>query len=185
MNRAVFLDRDGVINRAFIREGKSHPPDRVEDFQLLEGVSEACALLKAAGYVLIVVTNQPDVATGKQTRDVVTAMHQAMIRLLPIDDIFTCYHVDEDDCACRKPRPGMLLEAAERHGVDFAQSFLVGDRRRDIQAGQAVGCHCYFIDYRYKEPGPEGSFETVSNLLDAARRILRLNDPSEFPGDVP
>lgn len=175
MNRAVFLDRDGVINRAFVRDGRSYPPDRLEDFQLIEGVSEACALLKTAGYLLMVVTNQPDVATGKQSLDVVAAMHQKMKGLLPIDDVFACYHVDEDHCACRKPRPGMLLEAAKRHGLDVTESFLVGDRRRDILAGQAVGCHCYFINYRYREAGPDGPFETVSDLLDAANRILRLS----------
>ena len=182
MKRAVFLDRDGVVNRALLREGKSYPPDRVEDFELIEGVPEACALLKEAGYLLIVVTNQPDVRTGKQTLEAVEAMHRTMNRLLPIDDVFACYHVDEDDCACRKPRPGMLVEAAKRHGVDLSESFMVGDRRGDIRAGQAAGCRCYFIDYHYREPGPEGPFERVSDLRDAASRILRvfpINSPSQ------
>ena len=175
MNRAVFLDRDGVINAPLIRDGKSYPPARVEDFNLLEGVPKACALLKEAGFLLIVVTNQPDVRTGKQTLEVVEAMHQTLNHQLPLDDVFVCYHVDEDGCSCRKPRPGMLLEAAQWHGVDLSRSFLVGDRRSDILAGQAVGCGCYFIDYHYREPGPEGPFDTVSDLLDAAHRILHLS----------
>lgn len=179
MKRAVFLDRDGVINAPQIRDGKSFPPSRLEDFQLLEGVPKACALLKEAGFLLIVVTNQPDVRTGQQTLEVVEAMHQTMNRQLPLDDVFACYHVDQDDCACRKPRPGMLLEAARRHGVDLSQSFLVGDRRGDILAGQAAGCRCYFIDYQYREPGPTGPFDTVADLLDAATHILRL--PSTKP----
>jgi D-glycero-D-manno-heptose 1,7-bisphosphate phosphatase len=173
MNRAVFLDRDGVVNRGVIRDGKSYPPGRVADFQLIEGVPEACALLKEAGYRLIVVTNQPDVRTGKQTREEVEAMHREMQRLLPIDDVFTCYHVDEDHCSCRKPRPGMLLEAGRRHGLNLSECFLVGDRRRDIQAGQQAGCRCFFVNYHYREPGPDKPFETVADLLEAANRILR------------
>jgi len=171
--RAAFLDRDGVLNRAFLREGKSYPPDRVEDFELLEGVEEACTLLKEAGYLLIVVTNQPDVGSGRQTMDEVTAMHNKLRKLLPIDDIFACFHVNADGCACRKPKPGMLLEAARRHGVDLSRSLMVGDRATDVQAGQTAGCRCFFIDYHHLEPGPKAPFETVTSLLDATRRMVR------------
>lgn len=175
MRRAVFLDRDGVLNQAFVREGKSYPPHRLEDFQLLEGVAEACALLEAAGFLLIVVTNQPDVGTGKQTRETVEAMHERLRALLPVHDVLACYHRQDEGCACRKPRPGMLLEGARRHGVDLTTSFLVGDRRSDIAAGQAAGCGCFFIDHQYREPGPSGAFETVTGLRDAADRILRAS----------
>lgn len=181
MRSAVFLDRDGVINHAFVRAGKSYPPDRVEDFQLLDGVAEACAQLKAAGHLLIVVTNQPDVGTGKQTWAEVAAMHRKMNGLLPLDDVFVCTHPGADQCFCRKPRPGMLLAAAQRHGLDLAGSFLVGDRRGDIRAGQRVGCRCFFIDRHYQEPGPEPPFEPVAGLLEAARRIL--NPAPILPGD--
>ncbi|MDJ0838700.1 MAG: HAD family hydrolase [Acidobacteriota bacterium] len=170
-NRAVFLDRDGVINQPTIRNGKSYPPDRVEDFQLIDGVAEACTLLKEAGFQLVVVTNQPDVRTGKQTATNVEAMHARLRDLLPLDDILACFHVDADDCSCRKPKPGMLLQAAEQHHIDLTRSYMVGDRWRDILAGQRAGCACYFVDYDYKEARPEGAYRTVDDLYQAARQI--------------
>lgn len=172
MIRAIFLDRDGVLNRPFIRDGKSFPPMRLADFQLLEGVDVACKLLKQAGFLLVVVTNQPDVATGKQTLSVVQAMHLKLRSLLPVDDIFVCYHTDQHNCACRKPRPGMLLDAAQRHQVSLSHSFMIGDRWRDVQAGQSAGCSCFFIDYHYREKRPDGRFQSVSSLLEAAHLVL-------------
>lgn len=171
MNRAVFLDRDGVLNRARVVAGKSYPPVTVDAFELLEGVSEACERLKAKGLQLIVVTNQPDVATGIQRRSVVDAMHRKLFEWLPIDDIFTCYHIESDDCSCRKPRPGMLLAAATKHAINLKMSYLVGDRWRDIEAGQTVGCQTYFIDYDYDERRPNGHYTRVGGLLEASQRI--------------
>lgn len=169
--RAVFLDRDGVINRVTVVDGKSYPPQRLEEFRLIEGVSEACSIIERAGFHLIVVTNQPDVATGKQRQTEVEAMHAHLARLLPVDDIFVCYHVDDDGCACRKPKPGMLIRAAAKHNIDLGQSYLVGDRWRDIAAGQAAGCHSFFIDYGYAEPRPVGTFTAVDSLLAASLLI--------------
>jgi D-glycero-D-manno-heptose 1,7-bisphosphate phosphatase len=176
----VFLDRDGVLNRAVVKNGKSYPPDTLAAFELLEGVPEACQRLRKAGFALVVVTNQPDVRTGRQQRATVEAMHAMLRTRLPLLDILACYHVDADRCACRKPEPGMLVEAAARHGLDLAASWLVGDRRSDILAGQRAGCRCCFIDHHYAEPGPEGSFETVADLREAAHHILR-----EVPARAP
>ncbi len=170
--RAVFLDRDGVLNQPIFRDGKSFPPQALKDFALIDGVVEACDLLKSADYALIVVTNQPDVATGKQTQAIVEAMHERLAAWLPLDAILTCFHTDDDRCACRKPLPGMLHEAAERHGIDLSASYLVGDRWRDIGAGQAAGCTCYFVDYHYAEPRPEPPFHAVSSLLQATTHLL-------------
>src|ERR1700735_4309357 len=117
--RAVFLDRDGVINRTFVRDGKPYPPTTLQELEVLPGVPEALHELKQHGYQLLVVTNQPDVARGKQSRQTIEAMHQALSARLPLDDIFVCYHTDEDKCDCRKPLPGMLLEAAPKHKIDF------------------------------------------------------------------
>ncbi|CAM2067457.1 D,D-heptose 1,7-bisphosphate phosphatase [Sulfidibacter corallicola] len=172
MNRAIFLDRDGVLNRAFVRGGKSYPPDRVVDFELLDGVAQACRDLKRAGFLLVVVTNQPDVATGKQSRENVEAMHKKLRGLVPLDDILACFHTDADNCLCRKPKPGMLNEAARRHGIDLTRSFMVGDRWKDIEAGQKAGCRCFFVDYQYKEPAPKKPFEPVAGLHEVATRLL-------------
>ena len=174
MQRAVFLDRDGVLNRPVIRAGKSYPPDSLKDFEILPGVESACILLKNAGFCLIVVTNQPDVATGKQKPHVVEAMHAKLLSHLPVDDIIACYHVDSDNCTCRKPRPGMIFAAAEKHNIDLSKSFLVGDRWKDIEAGQHAGCHSFFIDYKYAEKQPSGDFEVISDLVAAAELILKI-----------
>lgn len=172
LRRAVFLDRDGVLNQARVIDGKSFPPATLADFVLLEGVEQACRQLKAAGLLLIVVTNQPDVATGVQQRSVVDAMHAKLCSALPLDAVLTCFHTDAEGCDCRKPRPGMLQEAARRFGIDLGSSFLVGDRWRDIEAGQAVACDCFFIDYGYAERAPAAPFRSVNSLLQASGQIL-------------
>jgi D-glycero-D-manno-heptose 1,7-bisphosphate phosphatase len=169
---AVFLDRDGVINRAVVRNGKPYPPASLEAFEFLPGVVEAVAALRAAGYLIIVTTNQPDVATGKQSREVVDAMHDRLRRELAVDEIRVCFHVDADRCLCRKPLPGMLLEAAEHWHIDLSASVMVGDRWRDIEAGRAAGCRTVFIDYNYAEPRPEAPDAVLESLLAASTWIL-------------
>jgi D-glycero-D-manno-heptose 1,7-bisphosphate phosphatase len=172
LRRAVFLDRDGVLNRAEVRYGLSYAPQRLEDFEILPGVPEALAALRGAGFLTVVVTNQPDVATGKQRREVVEAMHALLREKLALDLVKVCYHADADACACRKPKPGMLVEAARELGIDLARSFMVGDRWRDVGAGQAAGCECFFVDARYAEKQPEKPYVAVKSLPEAARLIL-------------
>ncbi len=170
---AVFLDRDGVINRAVVRDGKSFPPSGVKELELLPEVASSLHDLKAHGFALFVITNQPDVSRGTQTRNAVEAIHQALVSSLPIDDIFVCYHDDADGCACRKPNPGMLLEAQRKHNIDLSRSFVVGDRWRDIDAGHAAGCKTVLIDYGYRERKPAQPPEaTVRSLREAADWIL-------------
>lgn len=139
---------------------------------LLPGVSDALVALHEAGFWLVVVTNQPDVATGLQTREEVERMHAWMRQELQLDDIRVCCHVDSDGCACRKPRPGMLLEAAESQGLDLAASFMIGDRWRDIEAGHAAGCRTIYLANHYDERRPVNSWATVDSLHDASRLIL-------------
>jgi D-glycero-D-manno-heptose 1,7-bisphosphate phosphatase len=172
VKRAVFLDRDGVINRAVVRDGKPYPPDSLNDLEILPGVAVALARLRAAGFVNVMVTNQPDVATGRQRREVVEGMNQFLSSRLALDVVKVCYHADADNCACRKPRPGMLLEAASELGIDLAASFMVGDRWRDVAAGQAAGCKCFFLDGGYEEKRPEKPYVAVKSLLEAAGLIL-------------
>ncbi|HKQ26549.1 MAG TPA: HAD family hydrolase [Burkholderiales bacterium] len=176
MRRAVFLDRDGVLNAAVIRGGKPYPPASLAALKVMPGVDKALSSLRAAGYLNIVVTNQPDVATGKQRMEVVEAMHNRLVRELPLDGVKVCYHTDDQKCGCRKPKPGMLLQAAKEFGIDLARSFLVGDRWRDIAAGQAVGCTCFFVDYGYDEKRPEKPYVPVKLLSEAVALIL--SDPS-------
>ena len=150
----VFLDRDGVINRAIVRDGL---PFRADEFRRISkffaDVPEACAKLKAAGFLLVVATNQPDVGRGIMTREIVEAMHAQMLQQLPIDRVEVCFHPGRgaSDCDCRKPKPGMLLHAARELGIDLAQSWMVGDRWRDMDCGHAAGCRTIFIDRGYVE----------------------------------
>jgi len=137
--RAVFLDRDGVLNRAIVRDGSPYPPAGIAEIELLPGTREACAALRAASYLLIVVTNQPDIARGKQNRETVDALNGWLQRELELDQIRVCPHDDRDACPCRKPAPGMLLEAARQLNIDLAASFMVGDRWRDVEAGKRAG----------------------------------------------
>ena len=172
MRRAVFLDRDGVIDRAIVRDGKPHPPTDLSELEILPGVPEALDKLQAAGYRLIVVTNQPDVARQAQTKDAVEAMHAALQAQLPLDAFRVCYHDDADQCDCRKPRPGLLLSAAWDMEVDLSASIMVGDRWRDIEAGQRAGCTTIFIDYHYAEPLQSEPHLRVGSLAEAADWIL-------------
>jgi D-glycero-D-manno-heptose 1,7-bisphosphate phosphatase len=168
LRRAVFLDRDGVINRNKVRDGRPHGPRSVEDFVVLPGVGEAVATLRAAGYLVIVATNQPGLA-----RETVEAMHAKLRRAVPVDDIRVCPHVESDNCACRKPKPGLLLEAAREHGISLAQSWMVGDRWRDVEAGKAAGCRTVFIDHGYtNEPRPRDPDVVVRSLAEAVPFML-------------
>jgi D-glycero-D-manno-heptose 1,7-bisphosphate phosphatase len=168
----VFLDRDGVVNAAVVRDGKPYAPASVEAMTVLPGVPEALSDLAGAGYALVVVTNQPDVARGKQTRAAVDAIHDRLRRELPLDAVYCCFHDDPDHCACRKPAPGLLLDAARDLDLDLGKSFMVGDRWRDTEAGAAAGCRTIFVDYGYAERQPAAVDRRVTSLAEAATWIL-------------
>ncbi|QWD76418.1 HAD family hydrolase [Polynucleobacter sp. MWH-UH24A] len=172
MKRAVFLDRDGVINRAIVRDGKPYPPASLLDMEILPGVYEALQKLHNANYLLIVVTNQPDVARGIAKKQDIELMHAYLSSKLPIDVFKTCYHDNKDRCICRKPLPGALLEAAQQYDINLPTSFMVGDRWRDIEAGASAGCKTFFIDYNYAEKKPNKPDFIVSSLLDVKKMIL-------------
>jgi D-glycero-D-manno-heptose 1,7-bisphosphate phosphatase len=174
--RAVFLDRDGVLNRPVLRNGQPHPPSRVEDFELYDDVADGCARLKAAEFLLVVITNQPDVGRGTQSREAVEAMHMKMQSTLPsLDRIEVCYHAGErygEPCDCRKPRPGMILHVAAELKIDLAASYVIGDRWRDIDCARAAGCRAIFIERGYKESLRETPDFTVANFNDAVSALL-------------
>lgn len=172
LRAAVFVDRDGVLNRARVVDGRPYPPESVDGFELLEGVADAVGALRAAGYLVVVATNQPDIATGKTTIGVVTAMHDLLRRQLAVDDIRMCVHTDADRCDCRKPKPGMLIQAAADLHIDLGRSFMVGDRWRDVDAGAAAACRTFFVDYGYRERPPDHPPDYVVDGLAAAARII-------------
>jgi D-glycero-D-manno-heptose 1,7-bisphosphate phosphatase len=169
--RAVFLDRDGVLNRSIVRNGRPYAP-RLDQFEMLPGVGAALQRLKSAGYLLIVVTNQPDVARGDVPYEDMVAMHRWLRAALPLDDIRACVAEDGPDCDCYKPKPGLLLRAARDYEIDLAASFMIGDRWRDVGAGLAAGCRTIFIDYHYAEELSYRPDFTVPSLSAAVDIIL-------------
>ena len=170
---AVFLDRDGVLNRAIVREGRPYPPSTLEELEILPGVVNAIDRFQSAGLLVIVVTNQPDLARGTQNKAFVDSIHGFLQLILPLDAILVCGHDDADDCPCRKPRPGMLLEAARRFHIDLSRSFMVGDRWRDISAGIAAGCRTFLIGDGYGEAFPDPPDAVFPSLSEASDQILK------------
>ncbi len=169
---AIFLDRDGVINANLERDGKPVAPTSLDEFRFLPGVEDAVRRLKQAGYLIIVCTNQPDVPNGRTSQATVEAMHDLVRAKLDVDFIKVCFHSDADGCACRKPKPGMILAAADEHSIDLPRSYVVGDRWRDVAAGRAAGCLTIFVEYGYEQEGPNEPDHVVASLSEAANLIL-------------
>jgi D-glycero-D-manno-heptose 1,7-bisphosphate phosphatase len=172
LNRAVFLDRDGVVNLAYTRSGKPYPPKDLNQLVILTGVEESIKKLKKFGFSVVVITNQPDISNGNSSNEIVNALHKEISLLTGIEHFYICPHVEADNCQCRKPKPGLLLDAAKELNIDLRKSYMVGDRWRDVEAGQNAGCKNFFIDYNYREKRPTESFVTVSSLLHAVGLIL-------------
>ncbi len=173
MTRAVFLDRDGVLNPGVDRAGKLWAPRTVAELEILPGVREALAALRAAGFQLVVVTNQPDVARGHMKKADVEAIHLHLREQLPLDEILVCYHDDRDQCACRKPNPGMLYAAAVAREIQLPRSFMIGDRWRDIGAGKAAGCGTILVNTFPEATRVDPDIE-LADLPAAAAWIGRL-----------
>ena len=172
MKPAVFLDRDGVINLAYTRSGKPYPPKDLSQLIILTGVEESVKKLRKFGFEVVVVTNQPDISHGNSSYEMVHKLHKEIEFITGIENFYICPHIEVDNCSCRKPMPGLLLEAAKNLSLDLNKSYMVGDRWRDIGAGQSAGCKNFFIDYNYCEERPKEPFITVSSLLHAVGLII-------------
>jgi D-glycero-D-manno-heptose 1,7-bisphosphate phosphatase len=183
-HRAVFLDRDGVLNRALVRNRKPYAPRHLGEFRLLPGTAAAVRELKSVGFLIIVVTNQPDVGHGLTTPQALAAMHARLSERLPVDAILVCPHRQDAGCACRKPRPGMIHQAQTAWGIDASRSYLVGDRATDIVAGRAAGLYTVFLDRGYAEPLLEPPDARVGSLRQAVRQILAREASMEATQDA-
>lgn len=177
---AVFLDRDGVINRSLVRNGLPCAPIALSDFEILPEVPHAIARLRSAGFRLVIATNQPDVARGLQSRAVIDAMHARIRDELGIDDIRVCFEIDGPDCRCYKPKPGMLLDAAADHDIALDRSYMVGDRWRDVDCARAAGCLAVFIDRGYAESLRAAPDFICADLAEAAEIILSHSQTRAF-----
>ena len=174
MRKAVFLDRDGVINKAFIKEGLPTSPHSLDELKILPGVKESVLRLKKLNFVCLVVTNQPDVTRGKINKNTVIKMNNFLQKEIKLDDFFVCYHDDEDNCECRKPKPGLLLQASKKWDVNLKKSFIIGDRWRDIQAGEKVGCKTIFLEYNYIDIKPKNPNFITDTLLNATYLMEKI-----------
>jgi D-glycero-D-manno-heptose 1,7-bisphosphate phosphatase len=177
-NRCVFLDRDGVLNKAIVRNGKPYPPNSPEELELSPDAVAGCEQLKQAGFRLVVVTNQPDVGRGKQTRELVEAINQRLAELIPVlDRLEVCFHAGVEHgepCECRKPKPGMLERAAAALDIELSASWMIGDRWQDVDCAHAAGCRAVFIDHGYREMLREKPEFTVATFREAVTTILNV-----------
>jgi D-glycero-D-manno-heptose 1,7-bisphosphate phosphatase len=173
--RAAFLDRDGVINESFLKNGIPSSPSSITELRIISGVEESIKNLKQHGYLPVVITNQPDVSRGKLSPVSLDGIHTFLAKKLGIDHFYICPHDDMDNCECRKPKPGMLQDAASELKIDLAKSFLVGDRWKDIEAGHLAGVRSYFIDYSYPESRPKYPHTRVFSLFEAVELELGAN----------
>lgn len=170
--KAIFLDRDGVLNEAIIRDGKPYPPKTLAEFVIKKDAEIVLKKLKQEGFLLFVVTNQPDIARGTTSSTTVDALNQELQKALPIDAIFVCPHDDSNHCQCRKPLPGLLFQAKDQYDVDLQKSFMIGDRWRDIEAGTAAGCKTIWLDFGYHEEKPEKYDYVCKSLTEALNFIM-------------
>ncbi|HTZ09629.1 MAG TPA: HAD-IIIA family hydrolase [Acidimicrobiales bacterium] len=177
--RAVFLDRDGVVNEAVVRDGRPYPPGSPDDVVVVAGMPEACARLRSAGFAVVVVTNQPDVARGRQSAGAVAAINAAVRRQVEVDGLYACLHDDADGCGCRKPKPGMLVAGAADLGLDLGRSFMVGDRWSDVAAGREAGCTTVYIDRGYEERRAEGYDHVAPDPVAAVDWIIGTSQGEE------
>lgn len=164
MKKAFFLDRDGVINKAKIIKGKPYPPASLSELTILDGVEEAVYRLKEKQFLVGIVTNQPDIATGKTNIELVNEINSYIRKRLQLDFVQMCVHVESDKCSCRKPKPGMLFDQARRDSIDLNESYMVGDRWRDIEAGIAAGTKTVWLENNYSEKKPS-SFDYKTESL--------------------
>lgn len=170
-NIAIFLDRDGVLNKLIIRGGKAQAPYTMEELELFPDVFEACNTFKELGFLNIVVTNQPDVARGWVNLESVEMINNEIKNILPLDEIFVCLHSEKDSCNCRKPMPGMLLEAAIKWNINLEDSFMIGDRYSDIAAGKKAGCKTLLM-------GPGESNVNLNDVPEPNFRVTSLSQAS-------
>jgi len=174
--RAVFLDRDGILVIPEMRDGRSYAPRNLAGFRLYPEAKAALTRLKEVGYLLVVVTNQPDVGKGLISQSTLDQMHDRIRNELCVDRIEVCSHTQSDECSCRKPKPGMLFNAARDCRIDLKNSFMVGDRASDVEAGIAAGCETIFVDLNYdSELKPKSAHHTVRSIAEAADIILGAN----------
>jgi len=182
MKKAVFIERDGVLNQAFVNGRQQVGPASLAEFRLQEGVLPLLARLKEAGFLLLVTTNQPGIARGDLSRRELDRMHDQLRRLIPVDDIFICPHDDPDRCPCRKPRPGLFQEARCKWQLNMNASFVVSDKWQDVEAARSAGCTSILIRSAWNGAAhPDLILQDFGSVVE---KILSLQPP-QAPSQPP
>ena len=172
MKKAVFLDRDGILTKPLIINRKSFAPKKLKDFKLYYTSAKSVKRLKSAGYFVFVITNQPDVGKKLLSKIVLKKMHKILLKKTKIDEVYCCIHRQDENCYCRKPKPGLILQIAKKYKIDLKNSFVVGDRASDIEAGKRAKCRTIFVDKKYFEKRPNSQEISCLNLHQATNYIL-------------
>lgn len=172
MKKAVFVDRDGVLNEAPVVHGNPISPMEIGEFEIVKDAKVAIELLVNGGFEIVVITNQPEISRGRLELSVLEEMHKTLSSFLGVKNFYVCPHDDLDFCECRKPKSGLITQAVRDLEIDIKSSFLIGDRWKDIEAGKSAGCKCIFIDKGYREKQPSGNFLSVKTLWEAACNII-------------
>jgi D-glycero-D-manno-heptose 1,7-bisphosphate phosphatase len=178
-NKAVFFDRDGVLNFSEIKNRKPYPPKNADNLIIVENAKELLNELKNQKFLLICITNQPDFSRGTRTLQNIQQSNDKVSKTLNLDDLFCCLHDNKDNCSCRKPKPGMIFEAEKKWNIDLTKSFLIGDRKSDIEAGISANLKTIFIDYDYDEEKPNKYDFKCSNLQQAVSFILNEKEKNK------
>ncbi len=174
-NKAFFFDRDGILNKAIIKDNKPYSPRNIKELVLNLELVEFIQKLKEKRFKIIIITNQPDIKYGKLNRYTLNIINSVIIKKFFIDDIFICDHGKSENCECRKPKPGLLKKASEKWNIDLKRSYFIGDRWKDIEAGEVMGCNTIFIDYNYNEIKPKCysyEFKNISSMIKHIKKIL-------------
>lgn len=171
-NKCIFLDRDGVINQPIIINQKPYSPRKKQEFIFTNDIKNLINKVVNRGYKVIVITNQPDIATGDLSESLLNYFHKRIMDEMLVDDIFVCKHLSSENCKCRKPKPGLIIEASLKHKINLKESFFIGDRWKDVDAANKVECHSIFIDYGYREKLKTTPKNYVKNLYDAFEVIF-------------
>ena len=174
-NKAFFFDRDGILNKSIIKNHKPYSPRFPKELILNRELLSFIKKLKNKGFLIFVVSNQPDIKKGKLSKYSLKIINSIIKKYFLIDEIYICSHEKNDNCKCRKPKPGMLIEASKKWNVDLKKSFLIGDRWKDITAGTIMNCTTIFIDYNYRESKPRNSnynFINISKMINSINRII-------------
>ena len=173
LKKALFIDRDGVINHSIVYKKKPFAPRLFEELKIISGVEKALIKSRTFGFLNIIISNQPDLSNKLISFEESNKINSFLRKTLCIDNIYICPHNNDDKCICRKPKPGLILKAAKDLKIDIKKSYMIGDRWKDIAAGELAGCvKCFFIDYGYNEPKPSGPYTLIKSLNDAVNNII-------------